>query len=471
MKRSGLAAIIVLATWLVPCVRAQEPERVPPPPSRTELHSVLVQARNALVEMIPEEGGWSSETMERIQRLSNWLLRYGTRDDLAYLREHWIQDHPEVVRDALEPAAGIGDFAARRARIEADTVDRRHDEDLEYMISQELNLDYFDDAAQTAQSIRSLQGRMRALADVAIAQEQNGQNENALRTVGSAMAAGVASGTRTGDFPPDMRLRWLAYYLHDSGFQAGSRKVLERIRELVQASGESGPYTWRFLASAAAGAGDDDMAIEAASNAGDSVARAQFREERSLAETLKGPLPAALQAAAGIPDPRERSQAFCKLARRESQGGDKVGAEATLQQAEAAADQVEEFRVDALVDVAWARIQTGDREGAEKTLDWALQVNEEPSYGEDQVNGWAGIAESFAFMGEYDRALAVADKIPDHEFKARALEPIAYRQSSAGHVRDALAWATNVKDPEERTGALFGICQAMVEQFERDRQR
>jgi tetratricopeptide (TPR) repeat protein len=115
--------------------------------------------------------------------------------------------------------------------------------------------------------------------------------------------------------------------------------------------------------------------------------------------------------------------------------------------------------------MAWAQIDTGDRIGAEHTLDLALQENERPAYGQDQVDAWALSADTFAFLGHFDRAHKIASRINDHFFRGRALGFIAEREVEAGRSEEALAWAKQLKDPDERASVYLSIAETTIEKL------
>src|SRR5271166_423798 len=96
----------------------------------------------------------------------------------------------------------------------------------------------------------------------------------------------------------------------------------------------------------------------------------------------------------------------------------------------------------------------------------ALQDNEKKRYGSDQVQGWAVVADTEAFLGHFERAHEIANKIDDHYFRGRALGFIAEREVEAGHSDDALVWAQRLKDPNERAAAYVGIARKMIEDLQ-----
>src|SRR5262249_5005771 len=124
------------------------------------------------------------------------------------------------------------------------------------------------------------------------------------------------------------------------------------------------------------------------------------------------------------------------------------------------------FRVMNMAEIAWEQIGMGDRPSAEATIAAALVDNEGQRWGSDQVNGWVMLAEDLAALGDYERALQVAQKIdPPDEFGARALQLVAYRQTLAGHADSAILWARALTDPEARAGAFIGIASGLIEQI------
>lgn len=164
-----------------------------------------------------------------------------------------------------------------------------------------------------------------------------------------------------------------------------------------------------------------------------------------------------------IQAPDRRAKVLCDIARKQASSGDGRAAVATIGVALDAAAQSDQFRVFTLNDIAWAQIDTEDRDGAEKTVQMALQDNEKKRYGSDQVDGWAVVADTVAFLGHFERAHEIANRIDDHFYRGRALNFIAEREVEAGHSDEAMEWAKQLKDPNERTAAYLGIAQKMIE--------
>jgi hypothetical protein len=103
-------------------------------------------------------------------------------------------------------------------------------------------------------------------------------------------------------------------------------------------------------------------------------------------------------------------------------------------------------------------------------VEWALQANEEPQLGSDQVQGWVALADTAAFLGGFERAHEIARKIRDHCFKGEALGLIAYREVIAGRRSQTLVWASQLQDVEERSAALVGVGEAMVDLLKKRRE-
>jgi hypothetical protein len=152
-------------------------------------------------------------------------------------------------------------------------------------------------------------------------------------------------------------------------------------------------------------------------------------------------------------------------ANQQSEAGDSDGAITTLRLAIEAAKFGNQRFVLLLHDLAWAQIDAGDRIGAERTLELALQENEKPTFGQDQVDGWALLADTFAFLGHFDRAHKIASRIDDHYFRGRALGFIAEREVAAGRSEDTLTWAKQLKDPEERASVYLSVAETTIEKL------
>jgi len=137
-----------------------------------------------------------------------------------------------------------------------------------------------------------------------------------------------------------------------------------------------------------------------------------------------------------------------------------------------------EQRAEALVAIAKAQAEAGERERARETFSAALET----AQGIEEAGGCAlaivAIAKAQAEAGEFSAALETAQGIKDAWRRAMALVGIAKAQAEAGErerAREtfsaALETAQGIEDAWRRAMALVGIAKAQAEAGERERAR
>ncbi len=469
MKPNRPAVAVLVGFILVLTRAAGSQEKVAAPaPSKAEIRSVLIQARDALIETVARDPAtYDSAISESLKRLTQWLMKFGDRDDVRYLQEHLTGHYALETRGALGPAATREDFAARAKSIEEEKDRYRHDDALQALVSQEIDRGFLDEAAAHAEKIHYRVFAMRALRQVAVAQLSKGDKAAAEQAIDAAIAASVQVEEKPFTVTrPAGKLRELAGFLHDEGHDEVARKVLERYRGLIESLPHDRDFTWAGLAESAVNAGDLEIAEEAMSRAGEFSYRAGVEDGLNALRALKATPHEGARIAATVSNPYTRIKTTCEIAERLAAVGDREGAAAALQDAQRVADEDEQFQVSYLIDIVWAQIRSKDKGGAEKTLEWALQANEKHRWGGDQLRGWEEIVDAMAYLGHFDRAHQIAERITYHDYKANALNSLAFREGQAGHTKEAFAWAVTINNPEERSGALMGLAEAMVENYE-----
>jgi hypothetical protein len=73
------------------------------------------------------------------------------------------------------------------------------------------------------------------------------------------------------------------------------------------------------------------------------------------------------------------------------------------------------------------------------------------------------LAEDLAHLGQYDRAVQVAQRNGAGFHAAEGLKLVAYRETHSGHAEWALAWARGLEDPESRARAFLGVAGGLIE--------
>jgi hypothetical protein len=177
--------------------------------------------------------------------------------------------------------------------------------------------------------------------------------------------------------------------------------VLVRNQQVLPTLPSTSGFDWRFQAEEAIELGDLEMARKALEKVGPDEGHAGVEDALRAAKGRNMPPVQALKNAETIVDPTARSRSFCEIAERQASSGDTPGAATTFQLALQAAGDIDQFRVLSLNDIAWSQIRSGDPKRAEQTLNLALHENEKPGFGSDQVDGWAIMADTLAYLGQF----------------------------------------------------------------------
>ncbi len=117
-----------------------------------------------------------------------------------------------------------------------------------------------------------------------------------------------------------------------------------------------------------------------------------------------------------------------------------------------------------LNDIAWTQIDTGDWRGAEETVHLAVAKNGAEENSVDQIRDWATLANTLAALGHFSEARAIVDKIEDPGFRGWAFNRIVYAQVFAGQIQEAMEFADQLTDAEERSQTFMGIAKALLKQ-------
>jgi tetratricopeptide (TPR) repeat protein len=446
---------------------AQETPQLGEEQTRNELQETLRQARNAVVRLVAEDdSSYDGSISKKVKQLVESLLYVGDREDVRYLQHHLKKVYAEEIHSALEPSATLQDFATRVSKANGVKEDFKHDEDLKTIVSQEIERGFIDDAANAAQKIRLPGPRSTALVDIAIAQHGKGNDSAATEAVTAAIHACFQSGT---GLPlvvesPERQLGQVAAAL-GARYPEGAQRALEEAEKTVEAKPKPDYLDWSNLSRAAIALGDLPSATRFLHKVTVEDERADLQTQIAVAQARQEGPDAVVRTAVKISDAWTKIRALQDTANQQSEAGDSNAAMATLRLAIDAANRANERTVLLLHDLAWTQIDAGDRIGAERTLELALQENEKPAFGSDQVDGWALLADTFAFLGHFDRAHKIAARIDDHYFRGRALGFIAAREVEAGQSEEALAWAKQLKDPNERASAYLAIAETTIEEL------
>jgi tetratricopeptide (TPR) repeat protein len=435
--------------------------------TRHEVQGTLRQARDAVVRLAAEDdSSLNGAISDKVKRLVESFLYVEDRDDVRYLQHHLKKVYAHEIRSALEPSATLQDFASRVSKAGGVKDIFEHDEDLKTIVSQEIERGFLEDAVSAARGIRLPGSRSDAFIEIAIAQHEKGNDPAAAEAVNAALRACFQPGK---DFPlviesPERQLGQVAAAL-GARYPEGAQRALDEAEKAVEAKAKPDYLDWSNLSRAAIGLGDLPSATRFLQKVEVKDERVDLQTQIAVAQAQQEGPDAVVRTALKISDPWVKIRVLQDTANQQSEASDSNGAIATLRLAIEAANLAHERPVLLLHDLAWAQIDAGDRIGAEHTLELALQENEKPAFGQDQVDAWGLLADTFAFLGHFERAHKIASKIDDHYFRGRALGFIAQREVEAGHSEEALAWARQLKDPDERASVYLSIAETTIEKL------
>jgi tetratricopeptide (TPR) repeat protein len=464
--------LLLSCIFLAFSMPAQEQAEQGDQATRHELQGTLRQARDAVVRLAAEDdSSLNGAISDKVKQLVEFLLYVEDRDDVRYLQHHLKKVYANEIRSALEPSATLQDFASRVSKADGVKNVFEHDEDLKTIVSQEISRGFLEDAVNAARGIRLPGSRSDAFIEIAIAQHAKGNDPAAAEAVNAALRGCFQSGK---DLPlviesPEHQLAQVAAGL-GARYPEGAQRALDEAEKAVEAKAKPDYLDWSSLSRAAIGLGDLPSATRFLQKVEVKDERIDLQTQIAVAQAQQEGPDAVVRTALKISDPWVKIRVLRDTANQQSEAGDDNAAMATLRLAIEAANRAHERTVLLLHDMAWAQIDAGDRIGAEHTLDLALQENEKPAYGQDQVDGWALLADTFAFLGHFDRAHKIAARIDDHYFRGRALGFIAAREVAAGHSEEALAWAKQLKDSDERASAYLAIAESTIEELKDESQ-
>lgn len=468
MKVWYLPALAMCAGSILPaCVAAIPQDAVETRlASDSRLHSVLMQARDAMAAETHLQAGYDSQIETDLKRVTRYLLQAGNRTDVLYLQQHSEHEYAEKIRGALRPADTLADFTMRARTAEEETDPYSHDEDIELIVEQEIERGFLEDALQEAKLMRVRMLQTRTMGTIALAAYNQGNLQMAESAVGAALERAKSNEPAADSFFDHQRmLIELADAWYEGGYGSAALKARQQVVNLLQTDTSGYQGYWRDLGQAASQQGDLKMASEALEHVSDSEERMYVQTEMQRARAKMASPAQAVEMVEAMREGGLKFEALREIAVRQIDAGDKVGAARTLRTAMEVAKRDDQFVVMRMADIAWEQIGMGDKSAAEATIAEGLIENEKHRWGSDQVNGWMMLAEDLAYLGEYDRALQVSRKIEYAPIRARALQLVAYRETRAGHGDWANSWAQGVEDPEGRTRTFVGIAAGLIEQI------
>jgi tetratricopeptide (TPR) repeat protein len=460
-----IAPICLLLGLSLPAQEASKNEDL----TRAELRGVLLQTRDAVVSLAAEDdSSFNGSISDRVKELVECLLYVDDREDVRYLQRHLKKAYGDEIRSVLEPSATLQDFASRVSKASREKKIFEHDKQLQTIVSQEIERGFIEDAVNAARMIRLPGFRSGAFIEIAVAQHRKGNDSQADDAVTAAIHACFQPGTGLPLIvgPPDRQLTQLAGALAD-GYPEEAQRVLREAEKAVEAKAKPDSFDWSNLTQAAINVGDFSSASRWMQQVEGDEERADLQTRMAVAQAQQAGADATVRTAMKISDPWVKIKVLRDTANKQSEAGESIAAITTLRLSIDAANRANERQVLPLHDLAWAQMDAGDRIGSEHTLELALQENEKSAFGQDQVDAWALLADTFAYLGQVERAHKIASKISDHYFRGRALGFIAQREVEAGHSEEALAWAKHLSDPDERASAYLSIAKTTIQRTSR----
>jgi hypothetical protein len=268
----------------------------------------------------------------------------------------------------------------------------------------------------------------------------------------------------------------LAWELKDAGRLQEAGETLRRLMEkqLPRLSGWHGRYASYFLSHTS------DVSEEAFN----------ALQERLLGDADAGALceelsrrrhfSAALKTARRIEKVEQRAEALVAIAKAQAEAGERERARETFSAALETAQGIEDAwrRALALVAIAKAQVEAGERERGRETFSAALETAQGIEGAWERAEALVAIAKAQAEAGDFSAALETALGIEWAGRRAEALGAIAKAQAEAGErereretFSAALETAQGIEDAWRRAMALVGIAKAQAEAGERERAR
>lgn len=183
------------------------------------------------------------------------------------------------------------------------------------------------------------------------------------------------------------------------------------------------------------------------------AARAWLKQARAIADEL---------------DDDWRPAPLAQIAMAQKKVGDQDAAEATLALAVATARTLSapSQRPVGLARVATEQVDAGDRAGARKTLERVVEMAESDR-GKSTLAQYI-LAGVLPKVGDWEQARKTALNIDSDFIRANNVQGVAFEQSKAGELREALKWAEAQSDTLLRAHALLGVVRGIIEREPRD---
>jgi tetratricopeptide (TPR) repeat protein len=329
-----------------------------------------------------------------------------------------------------------------------------HYSDMEPLLKEILKAKDFDMAEKIRVKIADNLERSSALEEIAKAQAQAGDIEEAKKTAeevdgvykSSALSQIAAAQAQAGDIEE-------------------AKKTAEEVDGVYKSSALS------QIAAAQAQAGDIEGAKKTAEEIGGYWGKPSALIEIAAAQAQAGDIEGAKKTAEEITRSDRKSSALTEIAAAQAQAGDNAGSRATFQEAIRSADETTSNfnKSSALTEIAKAQAQAGDNAGSRATFQEAIRSADE----EDEafkLKSLQEIAEAQAQAGDnagsratFQEAIRSADEIRNRYIKSSTLSQIAKAQAQAGDIEEAKKTAEEIGDNRDKSSALIEIAEAQAQ--------
>ena len=211
---------------------------------------------------------------------------------------------------------------------------------------------------------------------------------------------------------------------------------------------------------------DDEYAIQLAEAIEDHGMQAEAMERVALQKTTKGHFEKAEQVAAGM---RHPDFVYAGIAAKKAADGDESGAAEELGKVEYPAAAVQ-----ALQTMAALKITGSDADGAAVLLDQAVAAAGEIDHAEEKIRALAEIAYNFVETNRRDRAIEIFDAARteaeqlDNVHRDNFLASVALGFMHAGNVEMADSTLDSVADKTQIASALLGFARELWKRDEKD---
>lgn len=300
----------------------------------------------------------------------------------------------------------------------------------------------FAAAVRIAQELKYSPSRPYELCNIAKAQAAAGKREAARQTFIAAVQ------TQGSMYPDGHVLRDIALYQVEAGELSEAVETTQKIKDSsIRAVALCG------IAKAQAQAGEIAAAISAAMGIEDTLNRSKAHSSIVKAHARVGEITAAIGMAQCIEDASYRAEAFREIARAQLLSGKKAAARAAFVTAIATAKLIKNarFRAEALREIAKAQSVVGKR-AARDTFAFAFEAAKEIEDTKHHVEALMEIAKAQWAAGEtavsrktFASAIETAQGIEDDYFRGSDLSDIAKAQAMAGNIAAAIETAENIK--------------------------